>query len=84
MKLGTDLGQTTMFTEIAIAPKAFRIGRWTVLATLIHELAHSDGAAWGRDSAEAELAVLACGLGRKSEQTQGDDPYTPYNPRLRG
>jgi len=82
--MGTDVGQTTMFNEIAIAPIAFRIGRWTVLATVIHELAHSNGAAWGPDSKEAETATLACGLGRKSEQWLGDDPYTPYSPDLGG
>ncbi|HET7544025.1 MAG TPA: hypothetical protein VFK05_29340 [Polyangiaceae bacterium] len=81
--LGKDYGETTDYNEIAIAPIAFRIGRWTVLATVIHELAHCNGAA-GRRSSEAELAVLACGLGRKSEQVLGDDPYTPYNPNTRG
>jgi hypothetical protein len=44
--------------EIAIGPKAFNIGRWTVLAALIHELAHSNGAPGG-DSTAAEQAVLA-------------------------
>lgn len=33
--------------EIAISEKSFKIGRWTVLATLIHELAHTDGAPGG-------------------------------------
>ena len=83
VKLGTDYGQAAGHDEIAIAPVAFRMGRWTVLATIIHELAHCDGAP-GRYSREAELAVLACGLGRKSEQVIGDDPYTPYNPNTTG
>lgn len=70
-------------SEIAIGNLAFRIGRWTVLATLVHELAHvngDDGSGQG-----AERAVLACGLGRRSELTSGvDDPYTPYDPTIRG
>ena len=83
VSLGKDYGETADRNEIAIAPIAFRVGRWTVLATVIHELAHCNGAG-GRGSFEAELAVLACGLGRKSEQVSGDDPYTPYNPNTRG
>lgn len=70
-------------SEIAIGNLAFRIGRWTVLATLVHELAHvngDDGSGQG-----AERAVLACGLGKQSELTSGvDDPYTPYDPRISG
>ena len=69
--------------EIAIGPLAFRIGRWTVLATLIHELAHSNGAPGGVDRA-AEEAVLACGLGTGSERGAGDDPFTPYDPNIGG
>jgi len=70
--------------EIAIANTAFRMGRWTVLATLIHELAHTNGAPGGTDNS-AERAVLACGMGRNSEQTSGnDDPWTPYDPDITG
>ncbi len=76
-------GETSGYDEIAVSPKAFRMGRWTVLGTIIHELAHCNGAG-GRNSFEAELAVLACGLGRVSEQVLGDDPYTPYNPDTKG
>jgi hypothetical protein len=68
--------------EIAIGPAAFRVGRWTVLATLIHELAHVNGAPL--NTTAAERAVLACGLGKRSEQSEGDDPYTPYDPRITG
>jgi hypothetical protein len=82
--LGGDYGGTVGFNEIAIGPDAFRVGRWTVLATVIHELAHCDGASGRFSSMQAELAVLACGLGRASEQVFGDDPYTPYNPNNRG
>ncbi|QQS55613.1 MAG: hypothetical protein IPM89_07495 [Candidatus Competibacteraceae bacterium] len=70
--------------EIAISRRAFRIGRWTVLATLIHELAHTDGAPGGADK-RAERAVLACRLGKQSELTTGvDDPHTPYDPNISG
>ena len=70
--------------EIAISTTSFRIGRWTVLATLIHELAHSNGAPGGIDK-RAERAVLACGLGKKTEITTGiDDPWTPYDPNIGG
>ena len=70
--------------EIAIGPSAFRIGRWTVLATLIHELAHVNGAPGGNDR-RAEEALLHCGLGKWSEHTSGrDDPATPYDPSIAG
>jgi hypothetical protein len=70
--------------EVAISEQAFRIGRWTVLATLVHELAHTNGAP-DRPSTAAEEAVLACGMGFNSEKTSGrDDTFTPYNPMIRG
>lgn len=70
--------------EIAISEKSFKIGRWTVLATLIHELAHTDGAPGGTDK-RAERALLSCGLGKLSELTTGiDDPKTPFNPNIQG
>lgn len=81
-----DYGETDSVggKEIAIAEPAFRIGRWTVLATLIHELAHSNGAGLAPSRA-AEEALLHCGLGRRSEKTTGiDDPRTPYNPGIEG
>ncbi len=71
-------------SEIAIGPSAFRIGRWTVLATLIHELAHVDGAPGGADQ-RAERALLHTGLGRWSEFRSGrNDPSTPYDPTISG
>lgn len=71
-------------TELAISNLAFRWGRWTVLGTLIHELAHIDGAPGGR-SQVAERALLACGLGKQSELRTGrDDPETPFNPTIEG
>jgi len=70
--------------EIAISERSFRIGRWTVLATLVHELAHSNGAD-GEPSRAAEEAVLACGMGYRSERASGsDDPFTPYDPTISG
>ena len=70
--------------EIAISLTAAKVGRWTVLATLIHELAHSNGAPGGNDQ-QAERALLHCGLGKRSESTTGvDDPWTPFNPGISG
>ncbi|MDA1015771.1 MAG: hypothetical protein O3A00_15120 [Planctomycetota bacterium] len=83
----TVLGETNFAggKEIAIAPSSYRIGRWTVLATLIHELAHVDGVRGSVSPRAAEDALLACGLGKRSEQTTGvDDPSTPYDPSIRG
>lgn len=69
--------------EIAIGNKSIRIGKWTVLATLIHELAHVNGAD-GVDHA-AERALLECGLGSAAERRTGvDDPRTPYEPGITG
>jgi hypothetical protein len=70
--------------EIAIGPIAYLWGRWTVLGTLIHELAHSNGAPGG-NSLAAEEALLHCGLGRLSEKQSGtDDHRTPYEPGIGG
>jgi len=81
---GVTPGAAGFAKELAIGPRAFRIGRWTVLATLIHELAHCNGAPGGASMA-AENALPACGLGKLSEQTSGiDDPHTPYDPNLPG
>ncbi len=81
----TDFGiSNTTVGELAIGEKAFKIGKWTVLATLIHELAHLNGAG-GPPSQEAEEALLHCGLGKKSEKTsKKDDPRTPYDPGIEG
>ena len=82
----TAYGQTNFVggREIAISASCCRLGRWTVLATLVHELAHVDGAPGGTSKA-AELAVLACGMGRASERNTGvNDPYTPYDPTIQG
>ncbi|MFT5300007.1 MAG: hypothetical protein ACI87E_002743 [Mariniblastus sp.] len=75
-------GFTYQNNDIWICTKSFRIGRWTVLATLVHELAHVNGA--GNDHA-AEQALINCGLGKRSEHTTGvDDPSTPYSPGISG
>lgn len=71
-------------SELCISNTACRIGRWTVLATLIHELAHINGAPGGASKA-AEEALLHTGLGKKTERTTGvDDPETPYDPSISG
>ncbi|MET1415573.1 hypothetical protein ABVF61_25100 [Roseibium sp. HPY-6] len=49
--------------EIGIADRAFRMGKWTVLATLIHELACLNGASDRGGDSSAEEAVYFCGLG---------------------
>jgi hypothetical protein len=71
--------------EIAICNPSFRIGRWTVLASLVHELAHVNGVRGRVDPKGAERAVLECGLGKRSELRTGvDDPFTPYDPTING
>lgn len=71
--------------EMAICEPAFRIGRWMVLATLVHELAHVNGVRGSVSPYAAERAVLECGMGRRSELTSGiDDPETPYDPTITG
>jgi hypothetical protein len=69
--------------ELAISELSCRMGRWSLLATLIHELAHLNGVP-GTGHA-AEDALLACGLGRMREkETDADDPFTPYEPGIEG
>lgn len=69
--------------------------RWMVLSTIIHELAHINGAGggatglmcgiWSQACHAAERAVLECGLGHRSELRTGiDDPSTPYDPNIVG
>ena len=72
-------------SEIAIGNPSFRVGRWMVLATIIHELAHVDGVRGATAPLAAENALLHCGLGKRSERTSGvDDPHTPFDPTIRG
>jgi hypothetical protein len=80
-----DLGLTdrAFGYEIAIGVRSFRRGRWAVLATLLHELAHVNGVNGAVAPRAAERAVLECGLGRRSELLTGvDDPSTPYDPTV--
>jgi hypothetical protein len=70
--------------EIALGPGAYIWGRWWVLATLIHELAHTNGAPGGTSRA-AEDSLIHCGLGKRSERVTGeDDPDTPFDPWIKG
>jgi len=88
----TYFGYTYSNNDIWIGPMPFRIGKWTVLATIIHELAHINGAPGGSAVClptgtchAAERAVLESGLGNRTEFTSGkDDPQTPYNPTISG
>ncbi len=82
----TDWGATSIAhpKEMSIDSLSFRWGRWSVLATLVHELAHVNGAPGGNDK-RAEEAVLHCGMGKQSEKSSGkNDPFTPYNPGIGG
>ncbi|PVB63692.1 hypothetical protein [Labrenzia sp. 011] len=71
--------------EIAVGDRAFNMGRWMVLATLVHELAHHNGAPITGGDTRAEEAVYHCGLGNSREYYDGvDDPNTPYDPSVGG
>jgi len=71
------------FHEIGLGFSAFREGPPTLLGTLIHELAHANGAP--DDTYLAEDALVHCGLGTSAELKFGvDDPSTPYRPRWKG
>ena len=48
----------TLGSDITISRYALRMGRWTAAATLVHELAHVDGA--DGVSADAENTLLSC------------------------
>ncbi|MBA3313248.1 MAG: hypothetical protein M3552_09130 [Planctomycetota bacterium] len=77
-------GQTKMGAkEIGISDRPFVVGKWMVLATVIHELAHVNGAPATGGNTLAEEAVYHCGLGSAAEYYTGvDDPSTPYDPAL--
>lgn len=80
-----DFGQAAIGgNDIAVGKSAVRIGHWTILATLIHELAHINGAP-GRPSKAAERALVECGLGTRRELSTGvDNPATPFDPNISG
>jgi hypothetical protein len=46
--------------EVTVSASEFRGGRWTVAATLVHELAHVSGA--GTTTLDAENTLKCCGL----------------------
>jgi hypothetical protein len=46
--------------EITIGAREFRVGRWSVAATLVHELAHVNGA--DAVGADAENTLRSCGF----------------------
>jgi len=72
-------------SEMAISEVACRSGRWSVLATLIHELAHVDGVVGRVSPRAAEDALIHCGLGKQRERDTGvDDPKTPFDPNILG
>jgi len=72
--------------ELAMCTRSFKEGRWQLLASLCHELAHTNGADEDDPSGrQAEEAVLHCGMGYQSEKRSGvDDPFTPYSPTISG
>lgn len=85
-------GYTYSNNDLWIGPMPFKVGKWSVLATIVHELAHINGAPGSGAVClasgtchDAERAVLEAGLGRASEFTSGvDDPSTPYDPNISG
>lgn len=72
--------------EVAMTTRSFREGRWQLLASLCHELAHTNGADEDVPGGkQAEEAVLHCGMGYASEKSSGaDDKFTPYSPTISG
>jgi len=59
---GDGLGEHRPDSDhVAYSEKSYRIGRWTIAATIIHELAHMCGIGHG-DDVDNEDAVAACGL----------------------
>lgn len=53
--------------EITICELAFRWGYWTVVGTLVHEMAHTNGADASTHAAEGTL--LTCGLAKVHDPT---------------
>jgi hypothetical protein len=51
----------TLGNEVTISRYACRMGHWTLVATLVHELAHVDGAGGG--NADAEDTLKKCLMG---------------------
>ncbi len=57
----------TLGNDVAITRFALRMGRWTAAATLVHELAHVNGAP-GNDH-QAEGTLLCCGFSNIHDAT---------------
>ncbi len=71
--------------EIGLSDIPFNKGRWVLLGTIIHELAHANGAPITGGDTSAEDALYPCGLGTSDEFFGGDDdPRTPYRPGIGG
>jgi len=70
----------TLGNEITITAYALRMGRWTVAATLVHELAHVNGAP-GTDK-QAEHTLASCLLQKLEDPTIIGRIMTPSAPRL--
>jgi hypothetical protein len=60
--------------DVVISQFTLRMGRWSTAGTIIHELAHLNGAAGGNSHA-AEETLKHCGL---------QSPNGPYDPTVRG
>ena len=57
---GGALFGATLGKNVSITRFALRMGKWTAAATLVHELAHVNGAPG--DDHQAEATLLCCGL----------------------
>jgi hypothetical protein len=60
--------------DIIICQVALRMGKWSTAATIVHEVAHLNGAPGG-DSHSAEIRVKKCSL---------DSARGPYDPHIKG
>jgi hypothetical protein len=60
--------------DVVISQFTLRMGRWSTVGTIVHEMAHLDGAPGGNSHA-AEETLRHSGL---------QSPNGPYNPAIRG
>lgn len=63
--------------DISISLSAFNKGRWWVAGTLVHELAHVNGAPIS--TAQADETLLCCGLGNAYEGVIGQNATSSPN-----
>jgi hypothetical protein len=61
-------------SDVVITQFTLRMGRWSTAGTIVHELAHLNGAPGGASHA-AEETLKYCGL---------QSPLGPYNPHIKG